>query len=46
MEFLLIMSLLVHVVEVQHFDLGLGAKSENLSSVAPPGKRNFIDIMC
>ena len=25
---------------------GLGAKSENLSSVAPPGKRNSIDIMC
>ena len=27
-----------------HF--GLGAKSENLSSVAPLGKRNSIDIMC
>ena len=26
--------------------IGLGAKSENLSSVAPPGKRNSIDIMC
>ena len=25
---------------------GLGAKSENLSSIAPPGKRNSIDIMC
>ena len=25
---------------------GLGAISENLSSVAPPGKKNYIDIMC
>ena len=25
---------------------GLGAKSESLSFVAPPGKRNSIDIMC
>ena len=25
---------------------GLGAKSENLGSVAPPGKRNSIDNMC
>ena len=25
--------------------VGLGAKSENLSSVAPPGKRNLVAIM-
>ena len=25
--------------------IGLGAKSENLSSVAPPGKRNLVAIM-
>ena len=28
------------------YHIGLGAKSENMSSVAPPGKRNYIDIMC
>ena len=30
----------------QNVNIGLGAKSENLSFVAPPGKRNSIDIMC
>ena len=29
-----------------HTHNGLGAKSENLSFVAPPWKRNSIDIMC
>ena len=28
------------------FCYSLGAKSENLSSVAPPGKRNSIDTIC
>ena len=38
-----------HIVDncIMIFDTdGLGAKSENLSSVAPTGKRNSTDIMC